>query len=122
MDFSHYFHEYPDRNGFFGPYGGAELAPELIEAFKEINDAYQAICQSSKFINELRRIRKEFQGRPTPLYHCDRLSRKIGNCQIYIKREESRGGVWWQDCGCEGHGGEVYHLMRCSLRPAAREG
>ena len=88
MDFSHYFHEYPDRNGFFGPYGGAELAPELIEAFKEINDAYQAICQSSKFINELRRIRKEFQGRPTPLYHCDRLSRKIGNCQIYIKRED----------------------------------
>ena len=88
MDFSHYFHEYPDRNGFFGPYGGAELAPELVEAFREINDAYQAICQSSKFINELRRIRKEFQGRPTPLYHCDRLSRKIGNCQIYIKRED----------------------------------
>ena len=88
MDFSHYFHEYPDRNGFFGEYGGAELAPELVAAFEEINNAYQAICQSSKFINELRRIRKEFQGRPTPLYHCDRLSRKLGNCQIYIKRED----------------------------------
>ena len=88
MDFSHYFREYPDRNGFFGPYGGAELPPELQEAFAEINSAYQAICQSSKFINELRRIRREFQGRPTPLYHCDRLSRKLGNCQIYLKRED----------------------------------
>ena len=88
MDYSNYFHQYPDRNGFFGEYGGAELPPQLLEAFAEINNAYQAICQSSRFINELRRIRKEFQGRPTPVYHCDRLSRKIGNCQIYIKRED----------------------------------
>jgi len=88
MDFSNYLRKYPDCNGFFGEYGGAELAPELLDAFAEINNAYQAICQSSRFINELRRIRKEFQGRPTPVYHCDRLSRMIGNCQIYVKRED----------------------------------
>ncbi len=88
MDFSRYFRDYPSPDGFFGPYGGAELPPELEAAFKEINDAYQAICQSAHFINELRRIRREFQGRPTPLYHCDRLSRKLGNCQIYLKRED----------------------------------
>ena len=50
--------------------------------------AYQTICHSSQFVNELRRIRKEFQGRPTPVYHCERLSRMIGNCQIYLKRED----------------------------------
>ena len=96
MDYSHYFRDYPSKDGFFGPYGGGnfadiageKLAPELTKAFVEINNAYQAICQSSRFINELRRIRKEFQGRPTPLYHCDRLSRKLGNCQIYLKRED----------------------------------
>ena len=88
MDFSRYFRDYPTPDGFFGPYGGAQLTPELKEAFEEINTAYQAICQSAQFINELRRIRKEFQGRPTPVYHCDRLSRKIGNCQIYLKRED----------------------------------
>ena len=88
MDFSRYFRDYPTPDGFFGPYGGAQLTPELKEAFEEINTAYQAICQSAQFINELRRIRKEFQGRPTPVYHCDRLSRKLGNCQIYLKRED----------------------------------
>ena len=88
MDFNRYFRDYPTPDGFFGPYGGAELAPELLDAFHEINNAYQAICHSAKFINELRRIRREFQGRPTPVYHCDRLSRQIGNCQIYLKRED----------------------------------
>ncbi len=88
MDFSRYFREYPTEDGFFGPYGGAELPPQLVKAFEEINTAYQAICQSAHFINELRRIRREFQGRPTPVYHCDRLSRLIGNCQIYLKRED----------------------------------
>ena len=54
----------------------AYLTEELIPAFEEIADAYQTICHSSQFINELRRIRKEFQGRPTPVYHCERLSGK----------------------------------------------
>ena len=88
MDFSRYFRDYPTPDGYFGPYGGAFLTPELKEAFAEINTAYQSICQSAHFINELRRIRREFQGRPTPVYHCDRLSRKLGNCQIYLKRED----------------------------------
>ncbi|MBN1052310.1 tryptophan synthase subunit beta [Clostridium botulinum] len=88
MDFRTYLKKYPDKNGRFGQYGGAYLTAELIPAFEEIADAYQTICHSSQFINELRRIRKEFQGRPTPVYHCERLSRSIGNCQIYLKRED----------------------------------
>ncbi|NFJ41914.1 tryptophan synthase subunit beta, partial [Clostridium botulinum B str. Eklund 17B (NRP)] len=88
MDFRTYLKKYPDKNGRFGQYGGAYLTAELIPAFEEIADAYQTICHSSQFINELRRIRKEFQGRPTPVYHCERLSRAIGNCQIYLKRED----------------------------------
>lgn len=88
MDFSRYFRDYPTPDGHFGPYGGAHLPPELLAAFEEISNAYQSICHSAYFINELRRIRREFQGRPTPVYHCDRLSRLIGNCQIYLKRED----------------------------------
>ncbi len=78
----------PDKDGYFGKYGGAYLPPQLIPAFKEITEAYTTICNSAQFINELRRIRKEFQGRPTPVYHCERLSRKIGGAQIYLKRED----------------------------------
>ena len=88
MDYNRYFRDYPSRDGFFGPYGGAELPEELKAAFAEITSAYLSICQSAHFISELRRIRREFQGRPTPVYHCDRLSRKLGNCQIYLKRED----------------------------------
>ncbi|MBR3588886.1 MAG: tryptophan synthase subunit beta, partial [Clostridia bacterium] len=87
-DYDNYLKEFPDVNGYFGEYGGAFLSDELVPAFKEITSSYQAICHSAQFINELRRIRKEFQGRPTPVYHCERLSSLFGNCQIYLKRED----------------------------------
>lgn len=88
MDFARYLKEYPDKDGRFGKYGGAYLPPELVPAMNDITEAYETICHSSKFISELRRIRREFQGRPTPIYHCERLSNKIGHCQIYLKRED----------------------------------
>lgn len=87
-DYDAYFKNYPDKDGFFGRYGGAYIPKELEEAFAEINDAYQRISRTSHFINELRRIRKEFQGRPTPVYHCETLSNRYGNVQIYLKRED----------------------------------
>ena len=88
VDFDTYLKEYPDKKGYFGKYGGAFLPPELVPAFKEITEAYQTICHSAQFISELRRIRKEYQGRPTPIYHCERLSRLLGPSQIYLKRED----------------------------------
>ncbi len=88
VDFDTYFKHYPDENGYFGPYGGAYIPEELKKAMKEIDEAYQTIAQSRQFISELRRIRKEFQGRPTPVSHLERLSNKLGNVQLYVKRED----------------------------------
>ncbi|MCQ2518214.1 MAG: tryptophan synthase subunit beta [Lachnospiraceae bacterium] len=88
VDFDTYFKNYPNEEGFFGPYGGAYIEPELKAAMEEINEAYFTICKSRKFINELRRIRKEFQGRPTPISHLERLSNSIGDVQLYVKRED----------------------------------
>ena len=87
-DFDNYQKEYPNKEGRFGPYGGAYLPDELVPAFREITAAYQQICHSAQFISELRRIRKEFQGRPTPVYHCEKLSGLLGSTQIYLKRED----------------------------------
>ena len=87
-DFDHYLKQMPTPDGYYGEYGGAFLPPQLIPAFREIDDAYETICHSAQFISELRRIRREFQGRPTPVYHCERLSRELGKCQIYLKRED----------------------------------
>ena len=86
--YQNYLKEFPTRDGRFGPYGGVYLSDELANAVKEVNEAYRTICHSAQFINELRRIRREFQGRPTPVYHCERLSRHIGGAQIYLKRED----------------------------------
>ena len=61
MDFSRYLKEYPDAEGRFGKFGGAYLPEKLVPAFKQITDDYLTICHSSQFIQELRRIRKEFQ-------------------------------------------------------------
>lgn len=88
MEFTTYLKKYPDAEGRFGKYGGAYLPEKLIPAFQDITDGYLTICHSSKFVQELRRIRREFQGRPTPVYHCEQLSQKIGHCQIYLKRED----------------------------------
>ncbi len=89
MDFRTYLRDYPNAEGRFGEFGGAYLPPELQPAFAEIDRAYHQICHSSRFISELRRIRKEFQGRPTPVYYCERLSQQLNTgCQIYLKRED----------------------------------
>lgn len=88
IDFDTYFKNYPDANGYFGKYGGVYIQPELKAAMEEITEAYFTICKSSKFISELRRIRKEFQGRPTPISYLERLSGSIGNVQLYVKRED----------------------------------
>ena len=88
VDFRLYKKAYPTKDGFFGPYGGSFVSKELDKAFKEVYAGYLTICKSSRFIEELRRIRTDFQGRPTPLYHCERLSTYLGKVQIYLKRED----------------------------------
>lgn len=88
MNFKNYSKKYPNSEGRFGEYGGVYLSDDLKKAFEEITNAYQTISNSSEFINELRKIRKEFQGRPTPIYYCKRLSEMSGDLQIYLKRED----------------------------------
>ena len=89
VNFETYFENYPDKEGFFGPYGGVFVDEKLKKAMAEITEAYYTICQSRRFIAELRRIRKEFQGRPTPVTHLERLSNAMGGrVQLYAKRED----------------------------------
>lgn len=88
IDFDTYFQNYPDKDGYFGRYGGCYISDDLKAAMAEITEAYYAISNSREFIAELRRIRKEFQGRPTPITHLKRLSDSLGNVQLYAKRED----------------------------------
>ena len=88
INFDTYLKNYPNEAGYYGKYGGVYVDENLKKAMEEITEAYFTICKSSKFIGELRRIRKEFQGRPTPISHLERLSNKYGNVQLYVKRED----------------------------------
>lgn len=80
--------DYPDKDGFYGKYGGRFLSPEINEEFRRINDFYQRIRNDAEFINELKYIRKHYQGRPTPITYAKNLSDKLGGAAIYLKRED----------------------------------
>ena len=92
IDFKNYRKMYPSADGYFGRFGGSFLPPNLQKAFDEIYTGYLTIARSAKFIAELREIRKNYQGRPTPIYHCQNLSNYYGKVQIYLKREDLNHG------------------------------
>jgi len=115
-DYETYLKNYPDSNGRFGPYGGQYIPPELEAAFKEIEEAYDALRNNAQFISELKRIRRDYQGRPTPVYHCERLSATIGsNCQIYVKREDLNHTGAHKINHCMGEGLLAKHMGKKKL-------
>ncbi len=85
---SKYLETTPNADGFFGDYGGAMLPPPLEPHFADIRAAYAELSKSPEFLEELRHIRKHFQGRPTPISHLKNLSAMSGGAQIYAKRED----------------------------------
>ena len=82
------FAEMPNKEGFFGEFGGQEIPPELKAIMDEINDAYEEIRQKPEFQQELDSLFADYVGRPSPIYHAKRLSEKLGGAQIYLKRED----------------------------------
>ncbi|EGV50147.1 tryptophan synthase subunit beta [Candidatus Endoriftia persephone] len=78
----------PDERGHFGPYGGLFVAETLMEPLQELRLAYERYMQDPDFIKELDADLANYVGRPSPLYHAERLSRELGGAQIYLKRED----------------------------------
>ena len=78
----------PDANGYFGEFGGSYLPPELEKVMKEVESAYEEISKDPGFIKELKELNEHFTGRPSPVYHAERLSKAAGGAEIYLKRED----------------------------------
>ncbi len=78
----------PDARGHFGPYGGTFVSETLILALSELRDVYEHYRHDDAFKSEFRRELANFVGRPSPIYHADRLSRELGGAQIHLKRED----------------------------------
>ena len=78
----------PDENGFFGVHGGQYVSETLIAALAELKQAYAEAKQDPAFWAAFERDLKYYVGRPSPVYHAERLSRHLGGAQIYLKRED----------------------------------
>jgi tryptophan synthase beta chain len=78
----------PDEHGHFGPYGGLFVAETLMEPLEELREAYEKYLQDEAFLAELDADLQHYVGRPSPIYHAERLSRENGGAQIYLKRED----------------------------------
>ena len=78
----------PDEAGHFGPYGGIFVAETLMEPLDELRVAYERYMQDPAFLAELDADLQHYVGRPSPIYHAERLSRELGGAQIYLKRED----------------------------------
>jgi len=73
---------YPDRRGRFGDYGGSYVAETLMAPLEELRAAYFGLREDPKFLAELARDLKHYVGRPSPIYHAERLSNKVGGAQM----------------------------------------
>ena len=80
-------HKMPNKDGYFGEYGGSFIPPQLQEIMDEISAAYDECRQDPAFKAELARLYKHFVGRPSPIFHAQNLSQKYG-ADIYLKRED----------------------------------
>jgi len=78
----------PDEHGHFGPYGGLFVAETLMEPLEELREAYEKYMKDETFLAELDADLQHYVGRPSPIYHAERLSRENGGAQIYLKRED----------------------------------
>ena len=78
----------PDANGRFGEYGGRYVPETLMHPLQELEDEYFRAQQDPEFQTELQYYLREFCGRPTSLYHAERLTRDLGGAKIYLKRED----------------------------------
>jgi tryptophan synthase beta chain len=71
----------------FGPYGGRYVPETLIPALDALERAWLEAREDPAFQVELRRLLREYAGRPTPLYLARRLSEEAGR-PVYLKRED----------------------------------
>ncbi len=86
-------YDQPDATGHFRApakptYGGSFVSETLVHALDQLKDAYAHYQNDPEFLAEFKKELKHFVGRPSPIYHADRLSRELGGAQIYLKRED----------------------------------
>jgi tryptophan synthase beta chain len=78
----------PDAQGHFGQFGGRFVAETLMHALDELEAVYRERMSDEAFQAQFKEELRSYVGRPTPLYHAERLSTELGGAQVYMKRED----------------------------------
>jgi tryptophan synthase beta chain len=78
----------PDKNGYFGEYGGRFVPETLIPVLDELEDTYEKLQNDAGFWSELEHLSRVYSGRPTPLYFAESLTKHCGGAKILLKRED----------------------------------
>ncbi len=79
----------PDVNGHFGIFGGRYVSETLMPALLDLERAFNRLIRERRFRDALKGLLREYAGRPTPLYHAARLSKRLGGgVRVYLKRED----------------------------------
>ncbi|HVU58241.1 MAG TPA: tryptophan synthase subunit beta [Puia sp.] len=77
----------PDKQGYYGKFGGAYIPEMLYPNVEELRTRYLEIMHEASFQKEYHALLKDYVGRPSPLYLARRLSNKY-NTEIFLKRED----------------------------------
>lgn len=77
----------PDEHGYYGQFGGAYIPEMLHRNVENLRLRYLEIMHEPGFVQEFQQLLADYVGRPTPLYHAERLSALHGTT-IYLKRED----------------------------------
>jgi tryptophan synthase beta chain len=78
----------PDARGRFGDFGGRFVAETLMPCVLELEAAWESAREDPAYRAELDGYLKSYIGRPSPLWHAQRLSAQLGGAKIYFKRDE----------------------------------
>src|SRR5438477_2550347 len=78
----------PDEHGHWGKFGGRYVPEILVAPLEELTEHFLRARHDENFWRELNQLLRDYAGRPTPLFHAQRLSAHAGGAQIYLKRED----------------------------------
>jgi len=80
--------QWPDEKGRFGEFGGRYVAETLMPLILELEDEYRAAKKDPAFLSQMDDLWRNYVGRPSPLYHAERMTEHFGGPKIYFKRDE----------------------------------
>ncbi|MEV7548861.1 tryptophan synthase subunit beta [Amycolatopsis sp. NPDC089917] len=78
----------PDGRGYYGPYGGRFMPEALIGVVDEVAAEYDKARTDPDFVNEFRRLLREYAGRPSLLTEAKRFGEHAGGARVFLKRED----------------------------------